>query len=71
MAFKTSATAPWTILTSSARMPSGRCPPSAFGMYVRRAGSGAASVAIDAGEHLERPSLCLKHTNDGSGGVEV
>jgi hypothetical protein len=33
MALSTSATARWTILSSSVGMPSGRCRPSAFGMY--------------------------------------
>jgi hypothetical protein len=32
-------TAVWTILSSSAAMPSGRCPPSGLGMYRRRDGS--------------------------------
>ena len=30
----------WTILSSSVAMPSGRCRPSAFGMYERRDGLG-------------------------------
>jgi hypothetical protein len=32
-------TADWTILSSNPAMPSGRCLPSAFGMYVRRDGA--------------------------------
>src|SRR6516165_5131666 len=32
--------APWTILSSRAAIASGRCLPSAFGMYVRREGRG-------------------------------
>jgi hypothetical protein len=35
MAFSTSTTARWTILSSSAAMPSGRCRPSGLGMYCR------------------------------------
>jgi hypothetical protein len=38
MAFSTSATARWTILSSSAATPSGRLRPSGFGMYWRRDG---------------------------------
>ena len=38
MALSTSTTARWTILSSSAAMPSGRCRPSAFGMYTLRDG---------------------------------
>ena len=35
MALSTPTTARWTILSSSVAMPSGRCRPSAFGMYAR------------------------------------
>ena len=38
MAFSTSTVARWTILSSSTGTPSGRCRPSAFGMYARRTG---------------------------------
>ena len=40
IAFSTMTTALWTILSSSAATASGLCRPSAFGMYVRRDGSG-------------------------------
>src|SRR5216684_3784891 len=40
MAFSTSATALWTILSSRADRPSLRLPPSAFGMYTRSTGFG-------------------------------
>ena len=39
MAFSTATVARWTILSSRAATASGRCFPSAFGMYVRRDGS--------------------------------
>src|ERR1019366_2111209 len=38
MALSTSTTARWTILSSSEAIPSGRCRPSAFGMYILREG---------------------------------
>ena len=38
MALSTSTTARWTILSSSEAIPSGRCRPSAFGMYTLREG---------------------------------
>ena len=38
MAFNTSTVARWTILSSSAVTPSGRCRPSALGMYTLRTG---------------------------------
>ena len=37
--FSTATVARWTILSSRAATASGRCFPSAFGMYVRRDGS--------------------------------
>src|SRR6478752_9211273 len=40
MALSTMTVAPWTILSSRAAIASGRCFPSAFGMYVRRDGCG-------------------------------
>src|SRR6266536_6536760 len=40
MAFRTSATALWTILSSRAGSPKPRLPPSAFGMYTRSTGFG-------------------------------
>ena len=38
IAFNTSTVARWTILSSSVGMPSGRCRPSALGMYARLTG---------------------------------
>jgi hypothetical protein len=70
MALSTSATAPWTILSSRMRMPRGRLPPSALGMYVRRTGSGSIPAAIDPiaklAEIIREPSFGGLHRHPPS-----
>ena len=57
MAFSTSTTARWTILSSSAAIPSGRCRPSAFGMYTLRDGLARYAPAVHPGVQIPKVRL--------------
>jgi NAD(P)-dependent dehydrogenase (short-subunit alcohol dehydrogenase family) len=48
---------PWTILSSRAAIASGRCFPSAFGVYVRRDGCGRYAPLVDPFVQFPEPGL--------------
>ena len=58
MAFNTSTTARWTILSSSAAIPSGRSRPSALGMYTLR--DGLARIGAPLNPRVQIPEAGLQ-----------